>query len=105
MLQYPRIIDAIRIEDGTEVILKKVDKSLYPYEADIMSQLSSGALGSDRHNHSAPLFALLGVPDSPNLILLVMPVLRPFDNPRFDTFGEVVEYLRQIFEASLTLPP
>jgi len=100
VLQYPRIIDAIHTKDGIEVTLKKVDASLYPYEAEIMSYLSSDPLASDPHNHSVPLYDVVRVPDAENLDLLVMPLLRTFDDPPFDTFGETVEFFRQIFEAS-----
>lgn len=31
------------------------------------------------------------------LVLLVTPLLRKFDNPRFETFGEAVAFFTQIF--------
>ena len=32
---------------------------------------------------------------------MVMPLLRPYDDPNFDTIGEAVECFRQLFEVVL----
>lgn len=45
-----------------------------------------------------PVYEILRIPDDQENVLLVMPLLREFDDPRFDTFGEAVECFRQIFE-------
>lgn len=54
---------------------------------------------SDPQNHCVPLLEVLIPPDeTPDTRILVMPLLRPFDSPIFDTFGEAVECIRQLFE-------
>lgn len=58
---------------------------------------------SDPQNHCVPLLDVLIPPNDnpdtdPESRILVMPLLRPFDSPIFDTFGEAVECIRQLFE-------
>jgi serine/threonine protein kinase len=45
-----------------------------------------------------PILDVLQVPDDEDRLLIVMPLLRPHGDPRFDTVGEAVEFIRQIFE-------
>jgi len=95
---YASIMDATRISDGAFVMLKIVEKSVHPHEADIGAFFSSEPLASDPANHCVPIQHVLQVPDDADKIILVMPLLCRYDKPRFDTFGEVVEFFRQIFE-------
>ncbi|EMD38837.1 hypothetical protein CERSUDRAFT_112564 [Gelatoporia subvermispora B] len=92
------IMDAARALDGEMVVLKQVRKSRHPYEVDIAVYFSSEPLRSDARNHCIPVYEVLDVPDDPDLHLLVMPFLRPFDDPRMETIGEAVEFFKQIFE-------
>ena len=93
-------MDATRIADGAFVSLKLVEKSDHPYEAEIATYLSSEPLRSEPGNHSVPIYEVLCIPDDENTEILVMPFLRSYGSPRFDTFGECMEFLRQIFEVS-----
>jgi hypothetical protein len=86
------------------VALKLVSKSLHPNEAEIWEYLSSPELASDPRNHCLPLLEQLSPPDAPDRLIFVMKFVRIFDTPRFDTFGEVVECLRQVFEVRRSLP-
>jgi hypothetical protein len=90
--------DAIRISDGTIVALKQIDERIHPHEADIAQSFSSEPFASDPTNHCTPVYEVLRNPDDQEHVLLVMPFLRRFDDPRFDTFGEAVECFRQLFE-------
>lgn len=47
------------------------------------------------------LFEVLQIPNAEDLLILVLPFLRPFDNPPFDTIGESVDYFSQVFEVSI----
>jgi hypothetical protein len=91
-------MDATRIADGKFVVLKITKKSKHPFEADIGSFFSTIPLANDPSNHCVPTLEVLQVPDDEDRLLLVMPLLRRYDDPRFDTFGEVLEFFRQIFE-------
>jgi hypothetical protein len=91
-------MDAIRISDGQAVGLKKVSKSRHPYEAEIGQFFSSDPLAKDPRNHCIPMLEILSVPDDDDLIIIVLPLLREYYNPRFDTCGEVMECIRQFLE-------
>jgi hypothetical protein len=45
-----------------------------------------------------PVYAMLHLPDVKDGKLMVMPLLRKYDSPGWDTFGEVVAFWEQIFE-------
>jgi hypothetical protein len=76
---------------------------VHPYEAEIGTFLSSQALASDPHNHCNPIHEVLKVPDNDDRIILVMPLLRPYNDPPFETFGETVDFFGQIFEVYIHL--
>jgi hypothetical protein len=92
------ILDATRISDGTYVSLKSLSKSIHPYEADIGTYLTSRRLASDPANHCVPIIEVLNVPDVEDRIILVMPLLRKYDKPNFQTIGEAVDFFTQTFE-------
>jgi hypothetical protein len=92
------ILDATRISDGTFVSLKSLSKSVHPYEADISTYLTSGPLASDPANRCVPIIEVLNVPDVEDRIILVMPLLRRYDKPKFQTIGEAVDFFTQTFE-------
>ncbi|KAF4621102.1 hypothetical protein D9613_000140 [Agrocybe pediades] len=99
------IIDATRIRDGNRVILKRVDGSRHPYETDIHLKLSQEDWLNDPHNHAVPLLDLLEPPfvGEENVFFLVMPLLSLYDDPEFQTFGEVIGLLGQMFEGVQSL--
>ncbi|TFY71477.1 hypothetical protein EVG20_g1544 [Dentipellis fragilis] len=95
------IMDAMRASDGTYVTLKKLDfvhSRSSTEEVDINNYLSSHDLLSDPRNHCARAIQILQMPDEQNVYILVMPLLRPFDDPGFTTIGEAVAFFTQIFE-------
>ncbi|KAJ7282640.1 hypothetical protein C8J57DRAFT_1710738 [Mycena rebaudengoi] len=94
------IMDAVRIAEGALVTLKQVKRSEFAAEADICALLSAEPLASDPRNHCVPLYEVLQVPDSDDLILLVMPLLMDWDFPFFYTIGEIVDFFGQIIEDS-----
>ncbi|PCH36039.1 hypothetical protein WOLCODRAFT_91811 [Wolfiporia cocos MD-104 SS10] len=98
LIHHPAILDATRLSDGKMVSLKKVVRSVHPYEADIAQFLSSKPLSRDARNHCVPIYEVLKVPSDNNTVILVMPFLRQFDDPEFQTVGEVVELCQQLFE-------
>ncbi|KAG2101353.1 uncharacterized protein F5147DRAFT_581638 [Suillus discolor] len=101
ILRFCQVIDATRLSDGLYVCLKVVEKSVFPHEADIGLYFMSDKLASDPKNHCVPIFEVLSVPDEDDKQIIVMPLLLNFVRLRFDTFGEVVECLRQLFEGFL----
>ncbi|KAI0044703.1 hypothetical protein FA95DRAFT_1522522 [Auriscalpium vulgare] len=93
-----RIMDAVRQLDGVYVVFKKVPMGPGVDEVEVNRLLSSPALASDPANHSAPLLDVLEVPDEPGQQLIVMPQLRPYNNPEFESIGEAIAFFHQIFE-------
>ncbi|EGN93817.1 hypothetical protein SERLA73DRAFT_78193 [Serpula lacrymans var. lacrymans S7.3] len=83
--------------DGAFVTLKLFKKSRLPYEIEIGQLFSTEPLSSDPANHCVLIYDVLVVPDEEDRAIIVMPLLRFFDDPPFDTFGEVIHFLRQIF--------
>lgn len=101
-MQTPKIQDAFRKTDTKKVMLKMVDTTKYPNEVDIATLFSSKELSNVLDNHCVPILEVLRPPDDDQYVILVMPFLRECMNPAFETVGEVVEFLRQIFEVRST---
>jgi len=91
-------MDATRVSDGEVVALKHISTKFHPYEVDIGRMFSREPLASDPRNHCVPIYEVLQFPDDSDSVLLVMPLLRSYNNPRFDTVGETVEFFRQVIE-------
>ena len=92
------MLDAVRLSDRIPVMLKGVEKSVCPNEVEITTLLGSPPLSSDPRNHCPTVFEVLQVPDDDDIQILVMPLLRRHNTPRFDTVGEALECIRQIAE-------
>jgi len=86
-------MDATRERDGKQVMLKRVPGGR---ELVISQLVSSPRLRHDSRNHCVPLLEVIELPDAHDQKLMVMPLLRPFDQPRFQTFGEFVAFFTQI---------
>ena len=98
-------MDATRISDGKRVMLKKVLPEEGPHELIITRYFSSNGLGDDSRNHCVPLLDLIDTVDTKlDKKLMVMPFLRPFNHPHFQTFGEFVAFFSQICEVGLGKP-
>ncbi|KAI0040837.1 hypothetical protein FA95DRAFT_1502249, partial [Auriscalpium vulgare] len=94
-----RIMDATRSSDGLHVTIKRIHVNAASEEVDVYQRMVSEPISSDPRNRTAPLLDVLQVPDGSGERLLVMPLLRPFANPEFETFGEAIAFFTQIFEA------
>ncbi|KAI0249675.1 kinase-like domain-containing protein [Lactifluus subvellereus] len=92
----PSTMDATRRQDGKCVMLKKVPVGEERQELEIARLVSSPELSRQPRNHCVPLLETLELPTVPDQKLMVMPYLRPFNNPRFQTFGEFVAFFTQI---------
>ena len=100
-------MDAVRVEDGRQVMLKKVLPEEGPYELLITQLFSSPGLKGHPKNHCVPLLDLVDLSQTgtDGRKLMVLPFLRPFTNPRFQTYGEFVAFFMQISEVKpSTLP-
>ncbi|KAI0363366.1 hypothetical protein BV20DRAFT_958448 [Pilatotrama ljubarskyi] len=93
------LLDAVRISDNSLVILKHVKKSWNPEEIRLHQYLSSDPLKSDPRNHTVPIIEVMQVPDDDDGTVLVLPLLRDCNDPRWLTVGEVISFLQQVLEA------
>ncbi|TFK74311.1 hypothetical protein BDN72DRAFT_893286 [Pluteus cervinus] len=91
------IVDAICIKDGKRVLLKKISKSKHPYEVEVTKFFGTAPLADDPRNHCVQLRDTLYPPEHPDLTILVFPFLQQIEALPFDTFGEIVDFIRQIF--------
>jgi len=89
-------MDAKRLKDGVTVCLKTIYQT--PKEAKIAKYFSSPELLREPANHSVPILDVFQDPSTPDFEYLVMPLLRPFDDPEFTVIGEVVDFITQILE-------
>jgi hypothetical protein len=90
------LMDATRIVDGKRVMLRKVSQN--ELEISVFFKHSHETITNDPRNHCIPIFDVLEVPYEDETAIIVMPFLRPFYTPRFETRGEVLEFFRQILE-------
>ena len=97
-MQRAHLLDATRISTGELVMLKRISKILHPTETEITRYFSTEPIASHPRNHSVPLFEVLGIPGNNDDVILVIPLLRPYDNPPMNSVGEAVEFFRQVFE-------
>ena len=98
ILQSGYILDAVRISDNSLVALKLVDGERNPHEVEISQYLSSEPLRSDPRNHSVPILDVFSVPDEPSSTIMVLPLLRACNDPSWQTVGEVLSFIRLVFE-------
>jgi hypothetical protein len=91
-------MDATRISDGRQVMLKMLPREEGPYELEINKLFSTEPLFSNPRNHCVHLLDVIELPNSPPII--VHPLLRPFSKPPFQTYGEFVTFFAQICEVS-----
>jgi hypothetical protein len=91
-------MDATRISDGRQVMLKLLPREEGPYELEINKLFSTEPLFSNPRNHCVHLLDVIELRNDPPII--VHPLLRPFSEPPFQTFGEFVTFFAQICEVS-----
>ncbi|RDB27165.1 hypothetical protein Hypma_004589 [Hypsizygus marmoreus] len=91
----PGVLDAKRLSDGSIVCIKRIQKKTD--EVEIAQYLSCGRL-KDARNHCVEILGTFNDPLLPDVKYLVMPSLRPFDDPEFGAVGEAVDFVTQILE-------
>ena len=93
-------MDAIHIRDGRPVMLKKVLPADGPHELNINRLFSLPEHSRKHDNHCAPLLEVIELSvQFGSQKLMVFPLLRPFNQPRIQTFGEFASFFTQICEA------
>lgn len=94
-------MDATRVQDDLQVMFKKVLPEEGPHELRINQLFSSPELAAMPNNHCAPLLEVIDLQQPDPQKLMVFPLLRPFNQPKIQTFGEFVAFFTQICEVLL----
>ena len=76
-----------------------------PDERKTATKFNSQPLANDPRNHCMPVYEFIPAPGIVNDLFMVCPLLRKYDNPRFQTVGEVIAFWEQMFEASVVISP
>lgn len=82
------------------VAIKHISISSHPHESEIALYLSSPLLSNDPRIHCCPILDVLEDPLDDDQRFIVMPLLGIYDEPKFTTVGEAVEFFRQAFEVT-----
>jgi hypothetical protein len=91
-------MDATRVQDNLQVMFKRVLPEEGPHELKINQLFSSPELAAMPNNHCAPLLEVVELQQPNPQRLMVFPFLRPFNQPKIQTFGEFVAFFTQICE-------
>lgn len=67
-------------------------------ETQIATMLSSPELRQDPRNHAVPILEVIQDDEDLSISYLVMPFLRPIDNPAFESVDELLDFGDQILE-------
>ena len=97
-------MDATRMRDNHQVMLKVVYPAEGPHELAINKYFSSPELAKLPDNHCAPLLDVIELHRPEPQKLMVFPFLRPFNQPKLQTIGEFVAFFTQICEVRLIRP-
>ena len=99
------VLDAKRLEDNVIVCIKRISPKeitrlevARPDEVDIGKHLSTDEMLRDATNHCVPILDSFWDPALPDVEYIVMPALRPYNDPEFCFIGEVVDFVTQLLE-------
>ncbi|THH15510.1 hypothetical protein EUX98_g9455 [Antrodiella citrinella] len=90
------VLDATPTGQKYRVSIKVVPRTTQ--EITIARMLSSKDVNGNPNNHCVPVLDVLPDPLDPSNALLVMPYLRPFNDPPFEVIEEVMDFIRQTLE-------
>ena len=93
---------AIYVRDNLQVMLKRVLPADESYELSINMLFSSPELATNPDNHFAPLLDVIELQCPEPQKLMVFPLMHPFNQSEFRTFGEFVAFFTQICQVRPT---
>ena len=88
-------MDATRISDGKLVYIKQIETN--DQESRIALMLS---YPQDPANHSVPILDIFADTQDDSISYIVMPFLRPVDEPPFYVIEEILDFADQILEVT-----
>ncbi|KAH8119827.1 kinase-like domain-containing protein [Phellopilus nigrolimitatus] len=90
------VMDVKRVQDGKIVAIKKLPAN--SREAQIALMLSSSERLQDPTNHCVPIFDTFIDEQDNQIMFMVMPLLRAFNDPEFEYIDEAIDFVRQALE-------
>ena len=90
-------MDATHKESGRLVYIKEVKTDREEHR--IAQLLTQEDWISDPRNHCVPILKIFQDHTNRRISYIVMPFLRPADNPPFESVKEIIDYVDQILEA------
>lgn len=102
--QKGSLLDAtVEGENRKDVFIKRIDLTTHPNEVKIASRLGSPEGCKDEWNHCVPVLGIFPDDHDPKYQYIIMPVLRPFNDPSFASLGEVIDFVNQTLEVRMSL--
>ena len=100
------MLDAKKLDDGTVVCIKRIVlpetmgelQTSETMEVKIGRYLSTEQMLRNQANHCVPILDSFRDPILPEVEYIVMPLLRPYNDPDFCFVGEVVDFVTQLLE-------
>jgi hypothetical protein len=88
-------LDALRASDQQPVVLKKVrsDDTEYAIHTKILSF-------QDSERHFIPIYDTILLPDSDEILIMVLPLLHGITKPLFESVFELMECILKLLEVS-----
>ena len=97
-------MDAIDVKTNRAICIKMITKKTNEVEIGRYLVPDSSQFHRSPRDHCVPILDVFQNPDRPDMSYIVMPLLRPFDNPEFGAIGEVIDFVTQILEVSDIFP-
>ena len=94
----PCLLDAKDLRTNKLVCIKRVGKKTNELEIGRYLVPESSESLQDPNNHCVPILDAFSDPVHCDISYIVMPLLRPFDEPKFGAIGEVIEFVTQLLE-------
>ncbi len=91
-------MDAKEICTGRTVAMELIVHDESPDELTIGTFLTSRERSLDSRNHCIPILRTLPIPDREGEVIIVMPYLRAWYDPRFKTIGEGTQLFKEMLE-------
>ena len=91
-----KLVDATHIRTGNVVYIKEVKTN--DVEHQIAKSLTREDWANDSRNHCAPVVKIFTDPGDPRVTYIVMPFLRPADDPPFELVKEIIDFVDQTLE-------
>lgn len=90
-------MDALRVSDGLQVAIKATLS--WTTEAPIAFLFTDGNAVEEPRNHCVPILDTF-IDETEDIVYIVMPLLRAFNDPAFVTVAEVIDFVDQMVQVS-----